>query len=203
MIGSTLAGSSFTNAAYFKRVTFILPIPESIKYQCESSLQALFGLACGKVEKLGLRRIKSTLICPTLLFNQRGKIAGSALLQKNIIKLHPKLLIDNLDYYLDEVIAHELAHILVYQLYGHSRGLLRLRKVKPHGQEWQMIMNDIFCLAPRVTHQLDVSKVAMQSFDYACHCKDIQLSLIRHNKVLKGKQSYYCRECRQPLLQKI
>lgn len=162
-------------------------------------LKSLFDLAEIKLTQLGLMSFNKRLLIPTLLFNQRGKIAGSALLQKNIIKLHPGLLIDNLDYYLNEVVAHELSHILVYQLYGRTSGIFNKRRIKPHGQEWQMLMTDIFNLSPAVTHQLDVSKVAMQSFRYECKCKQVELSLIRHNKVVKGKQHYYCRHCQQVL----
>jgi len=139
------------------------------------------------------------MVKPQLAFNQRGKIAGSAALQKNIIKLHPILLLDNFDYYLNEVIAHELAHILVFQLYGTRRGLFLRQRVKPHGKEWQSIMQSLFDLPAHVTHKLDVSKVAMAHFWYACDCSELQLSLIRHNKVLKGKQVYYCRKCQQAL----
>jgi SprT protein len=141
---------------------------------------------------------KLTISKPSILFTQRGKIAGSALLQKNIIKLHPTLLAQNVDYYLDEVIAHELSHILVYQLFGQYKGILRRERVKPHGLEWQTIMTEVFDLVPRVTHQLDVKAISMQSFEYECACQSVDLSLIRHNKVIRGKQVYYCKRCKQP-----
>lgn len=37
-----------------------------------------------------------------------------------------------------------------------------------------------------------------RSFDYQCHCGPVQLSVIRHNKVLRGT-SYQCRRCKQIL----
>lgn len=188
-----------------------------IKQKCEQRLTELYihaehfltnqhhDLCVGKQSFWGkfkaLRHVALNTLAisePSLLFTQRGKIAGSALLQKNIIKLHPTLLAQNVDYYLDEVIAHELSHILVYQLFGQYRGMLRRTRVKPHGLEWQTIMTDVFDLVPRVTHQLDVKTIGMQSFGYECRCQTIALSLIRHNKVIRGKQVYYCKRCKQP-----
>ncbi|MEQ3652594.1 MAG: SprT-like domain-containing protein, partial [Glaciecola sp.] len=71
-----------------------------------------------------------TFELPMLNLKQRGKIAGSAHLQKNLIKLNLSLFEDNIDEFIQQVIPHEVAHIVCYQLYG---------KVKPHGREWQAV----------------------------------------------------------------
>lgn len=130
---------------------------------------------------------------PSLAFKQRGKIAASALLQKNVIRINPTLYVQNTDYFISHIIAHELAHIMVYQLYG--------LRVKPHGIQWQKVMLEVFSLPPRVTHTLDVSEVAMREVLYECACQQVPLSLIRHNKVTKGKQTYVCRKCNTKLTQ--
>ena len=130
---------------------------------------------------------------PSLSLKQRGKIAGSAHLQKNLIKLNQRLFEDNIDEFVEQVIPHEVAHIICYQLYG---------RVKPHGNEWQSIMTSVFQRPAKVTHQLDVSKLAANDFEYQCLCPDtIKLSTIRHNRVLKGAQQYRCRRCRAVLEQ--
>lgn len=127
---------------------------------------------------------------PLLAFNQRGKIAGTAHLQRNLIKLNAVLMADNMDTFLQEVIPHETAHIVVYQKFG---------RVKPHGIEWQSVMRDAFDSQPEVRHSMDVSKTQGQIFQYKCGCGPVMLSVRRHNKVVRGKQTYMCRNCQQAL----
>ncbi|GAA0852576.1 SprT family zinc-dependent metalloprotease [Aliiglaciecola litoralis] len=129
---------------------------------------------------------------PALLFNQRGKIAGTAHLQKNLIKLNAVLMADNLDQFCQAVIPHEVAHILVFQLYG---------RVKPHGKEWQGIMTGVFGLEPKVRHQMDVTKTQGKTFDYHCRCGTMKLSIRRHNKIVRKQQTYLCRQCNHVLHQ--
>jgi SprT protein len=125
---------------------------------------------------------------PTATLNQRGKIAGSAHLQKNIIKLNRKLFIQNYDDFLQQVIPHEVAHIICYQQFA---------RVKPHGLEWQSVMRSVFKLDAHVTHKFDVTDVGMQDFAYQCKCNElIMLSVVRHNKVTRGVQQYRCQKCK-------
>lgn len=126
---------------------------------------------------------------PQVHFNQRGKIAGSARLQLNELRFNPVLLNDNLQEFIDEVVPHEVCHLLAYQLYG---------KVRPHGKEWQSLMRSLFALKGQTKHQMDVSQVEGKTFSYRCQCQQHQLSVRRHNKVLRGV-SYQCRQCAAPL----
>lgn len=123
---------------------------------------------------------------PTYLFNQRGKSAGTAHLQRNIIKFNPVLFIQNRKEFIEQVVAHEVAHLIVYQLYGKSR---------PHGREWQHVMQNVFNCPALTTHSLDITDVAGKLFSYQCLCTTHQLSIRRHNKVLKGGK-YQCKGCK-------
>ena len=130
-------------------------------------------------------------VMPSVSLNQRGKIAGSAHLQKNVIKLNKKLFIQNFEDFLHQVIPHEVAHLICYQQFG---------EVKPHGIEWQGIMRSLFNLDAHVTHKYDVTDIGMQNFAYQCDCnKLIMLSTVRHNKVSRGKQRYRCQKCKSLL----
>ena len=128
---------------------------------------------------------------PKISFNQRGKIAGCARLQSNELRFNPVLLSDNMDDFLEEVVPHEVCHLLAYKLFG---------KVRPHGKEWQSLMIELFGLKGQTYHQMDVTKVKGKSFNYQCECGPIELGIRRHNKVVKGKQIYICRKCRSPLI---
>lgn len=130
---------------------------------------------------------------PNIELNQRGKIAGAALLQKNIIRLHPRLFIQNKTYFVEQVIPHELAHLVVWQFYG---------RVRPHGQQWRYVMTEILGLEPHLHHHLDVKKAGVKLFTYVCQCNEVELSAVRHNRVQKNRQSYICKQCRQTLVYK-
>ena len=128
---------------------------------------------------------------PTVSFNQRGKIAGCARLQSNQLRFNPVLLADNLAAFLDEVIPHEICHLLAFRLFG---------KVRPHGREWKNLMLQLYGLAGNTYHQLDVSKVMGNTFNYTCLCGPLQLSSRRHNKVLRRKVVYSCLRCGEKLV---
>lgn len=150
----------------------------ALRYACE---QALDHSLARVTERLGQHWPR-----PVLRFTQRGKAAGTAHLQKWEIRLNPLLLVDNLPSFLHEVIPHELAHLLVFALHG---------RCAPHGREWKGMMQQVFELPGRVTHQLDISKVQGPQFNYRCACRDHSLSLRRHNALQRGKSRYLCRHC--------
>lgn len=128
---------------------------------------------------------------PSLQLNQRGKAAGSARLREWCIRLNPLLLADNPRAFWEEVIPHEVAHLVVHALWG---------RTAPHGPEWRQVMTDVFGLPPRVTHRLDVSKVQGPTFAYRCACQQHTLSLRRHNRCQRDQVRYLCTRCGQPLV---
>jgi SprT protein len=135
------------------------------------------------------QRLNKRFPRPAVLFNQRGKIAGCALLQQNTLKFHPTLYLQNKEHFLTNVVPHEIAHLLVWQLFG---------KTAPHGKEWKHMMVSVFDLPPHRTHQYNVDNIGLKSTLYFCECGDIPLTIRRHNKVLKGA-IYRCRTCLQDL----
>ncbi|WP_338885527.1 SprT family zinc-dependent metalloprotease [Xenorhabdus sp. TH1] len=127
---------------------------------------------------------------PYITYQQRGTIAGSARLQDWEIRLNPVLLIENQQVFIDEVIPHELAHLLAYHQFGH---------VAPHGKEWRFIMETIFEIPVNRTHQFPVHSVRSKTFTYYCRCQQHELTLRQHNKVLRRKNCYVCRQCGEKL----
>lgn len=126
---------------------------------------------------------------PLIAFNQRGRTAGVAYLERWEIRLNPILLIENSDDFIREVIPHEYAHLLVFALFG---------KVQPHGKEWQMMMTQIMGLPANRTHQFNTDNSVTrkyQRFSYRCECKDHALTSIRHNRIQAGKAQYHCKSC--------
>ncbi|BDY03398.1 SprT family zinc-dependent metalloprotease [Ferrimonas sp. YFM] len=136
------------------------------------------------------RRLGQTFPRPQISLKLRGQSAGAAHLQENRLRFNPVLLAENPDAFLAEVVPHEVAHLLAWQLHG---------RVRPHGPEWQVLMSRVFDCAPRARHSFDISSVAPATFPYRCGCQDHALTVRRHNKVRRGQARYICRLCNQPL----
>jgi SprT protein len=127
---------------------------------------------------------------PHIQFTLRGKSAGTAHLQLNKIRFNPVLLKENPEAYLNQVVCHEISHLLCFMLYG---------KVKPHGKEWQHMMQTVFKVPADTRHQLNTQSVVGKEFDYLCHCGQVKLSIRRHNRVVRGQTQYRCKRCLQML----
>jgi SprT protein len=135
-------------------------------------------------------RLKTNYKAPRISYKPKGSIAGCAFLTRWEIQLNSTMLYENGKEFIDEVVPHELAHLITFQNFG---------KVKPHGQEWQYIMMEIMRKEPKVTHNFHIKR---NEYVYICHCQEHYLSQIRHNKIRKNKTSYQCRKCGTILKQK-
>lgn len=135
-------------------------------------------------------KLSRTFPRPELGFAMRGQAAGAAHLQQNRLRFNLTLAADNQAEFLNQVVPHEVCHLLAWQLFG---------RVKPHGAEWQQLMVDVYGLVPLVRHQFDVTKVTSKRFDYRCGCQTHQLTVRRHNKIQRGQAEYHCRRCQGPL----
>ncbi|MDH5178586.1 MAG: SprT-like domain-containing protein [Gammaproteobacteria bacterium] len=128
-----------------------------------------------------------------IIFNLSGRIAGMYRVYRGdrLIRYNPYLFAK---YYADNLartVPHEVAHYITDMLYG-------IRKVKPHGREWQKVMN-MFGVEPRVTCDYDLSGIPQrkqQRHDYRCACRHYSITTRRHNMIRKGERLYQCPTCR-------
>lgn len=162
-----------------RKLVYMTTFEQQLTQKC----QQLLGTAS--------RHFQRQFPAPDIRFNVRGKVAGKALLQHNTIHLNPVLATENPQAFIDEVLPHELAHLIAFQVYG---------RVRPHGKEWQHIMSNIFGVTPSRTHTMDVSSVQGKTFEYRCGCQSVALTIRRHNKVLRQQASYACRQCGEKLV---
>jgi len=132
-------------------------------------------------------------------FDLTGRAAGMYCVRQNKrwIRYNPYLFAKYLKENIKETIPHEVAHYIIDQVYGHFR-------VKPHGKEWRELMLSLD-VNPRRTCDFDLSGIPQRKQNYhayACECTDYQLTRRRHNKIVRDGIRYYCRHCRQVLLEK-
>ena len=163
----------------------ITPDIEALQILAENCVEVCYQIA----EKV----LNCDFARPTVTLNQRGRIAGCARLQENLLRLNSSLFAENQQEFLEVVIPHEICHLLTYKLYG---------RVKPHGIEWRTLMKDLYGLPSRATHSMDVSSVSQATIPYQCACGPVQLTIRRHNKTLKGTQ-YFCRRCKTQLISAV
>ncbi len=129
---------------------------------------------------------------PYIRLDLTGSTAGQAWPQKHLLRFNPTLLRENRDDFLRQTVAHEVAHLLAYELYGSG--------IRPHGRQWQSIMTAVFGLPALRCHNYDTSRSTRKEWLYHCRCdgKVIPMSTVRHNRAQKGTV-YLCRCCKAPL----
>ncbi|MDF5862155.1 SprT family zinc-dependent metalloprotease [Pseudomonas aeruginosa] len=131
---------------------------------------------------------------PTVSFRLRGQKAGVAHLDENLLRFNPQLYRENREHFLEQTVAHEVAHLIAHQLFG--------PRIRPHGEEWQLIMRGIYGLPPDRCHTYAVKRRATTRYLYRCHCpehNDFPFSPQRHTLVAKGRR-YYRRRCKATLV---
>ncbi|KGQ59630.1 SprT family zinc-dependent metalloprotease [Gallibacterium anatis] len=139
---------------------------------------------------LAERHFNCTFVRPAVNYKLRGVKAGVAYLQQWEIRLNPILLLENDQRFIEQVVPHELAHLLVYQQFG---------RVKPHGIEWQHLMQNVFGVPAETRHQFEVKSVQGQTFPYQCACQTHHLTARRHQKIQQQGIQYFCKKCKKQL----
>lgn len=134
-----------------------------------------------------------------------GTTGGLAYLLRNRISLNAGLFNRNKDEFYDNVIPHEIAHLIAYMLY----------KDKGHGEAWRSTMQKLG-YSPSRCHSMDVKEVkrtvTLQRWVYKCGCRENNVHYLpeaRHLELKIGKvgkdgkrieQNQRCLKCRGLLI---
>lgn len=142
------------------------------------------------------RRLDLKLPYIPVRFDLKGKASGMFVVRRGekFIRYNEIIFSHYLEDSLLNTTAHEVAHYVVYELYGR-------RRVKPHGREWKQVMH-MLGVRPEVTSRYDLSGLPLrqqQQFLYQCQCRLHQLTATRHNRVQAHRAIYHCRSCLKPL----
>ena len=135
-----------------------------------------------------------------VLFDLKGRSAGMYRIRRSAgrrqwhIRYNPWLFAKYPDDSFCNTIPHEVAHYITDLLYD-------MNTIQPHGKEWKMIM-ERFGAEPVVRVNYDLSGTPQRKvryYFYQCQCRDVKLTAHRHNKILRGQQRYFCRDCHREL----
>lgn len=125
---------------------------------------------------------------PGFDFSLKGTTAGVAVVGRWLIQLNKTLFEENEKEFLDQVIGHELAHLLAGALFG--------RKIAPHGKEWKSVMQTLG-LRVETKHSLNVENSMRSSkiFKYVCACQEHLISLRKQNSMSRTNGKLQCKSC--------
>lgn len=128
-----------------------------------------------------------TFARPTVKLDLKGLSAGTATPTLNKLRFNKELFSNNQQHFLKQTVPHEIAHLLAFQLFG--------QKIRPHGKEWQQIMNNVYQLPPERCHRYSVRRKPTTNYIYGCRCpSQHSLTIRRHNAIKKGRK-YQCLRC--------
>lgn len=127
-----------------------------------------------------------------VIFNLKGQASGMFIADRKqrLIRYNPYIFAKYFDYSICNTVPHEVAHYVMYSLYGP-------KAVRPHGREWKDLMLK-FGATPSRTSSLDLTGIPTKKYrrhPYTCSCMNHQISSRRHNRIRSGKARYICRSC--------
>lgn len=156
------------------------------------------------VEKANMK-FGISMAVPAVTFDLKGTTAGKAHIREHLVNFNLALLTNNIDDFLENTVGHEVAHLVTYKLHP-SRviriGLKRMRTIKPHGIEWQMVMRELGMIPSRC-HSYDTTEVKQQrtKYEYKCKChRPLMVGAKIHNNIQSGLKNYHCKTCKADIV---
>ncbi|MGB5833461.1 MAG: SprT-like domain-containing protein [Thiohalocapsa sp.] len=135
--------------------------------------------------------MKRPLPFPGVRFDLRGQCAGQVRIDSTgggIIRYNAALLQRHGEDFVAQTVPHEVAHYAAFLEFG--------RGIRPHGREWQQIVQALGG-EPKRCHDYDTEGLTARRtrwFAYHCHCGEHRLSSVRHDRIGRGAR-YRCRRC--------
>jgi len=149
--------------------------------------------AVRKYIEIANQKYNKQFIIPVVRFDLRGRNGGEAVLKENVIRVNQVLCAENFQEYLKQTIGHEVAHLIVYQIY---KDRYLTQQVKPHGIEWKMVMSKFGLSADRC-HQYDTTNSKVRNtvkYQFSCNCKVHEVGPKINANIASGKV-YWCKSC--------
>jgi len=175
---------------------------ESLKNQVSEKIESLQR----KVEKKYGKRVQNLTIKYDL---KTTRLGGQACYRpisgEHTLRFHPAALAEYKNEYIEGTVVHEFAHAVQSEFYDY--------RTKPHGNEWKSVMC-FFGKNPKRCHSMNLVEAIkkhssvtgikagrkVKRYTYKCNCQTHELTVIRHNRVVRGEQSYFCKKCKQTVV---
>ena len=121
------------------------------------------------------------------------------------LRLHPTLLSEFRDIYINRTVIHEFAHVVVRSLY--KNGYNGAKRVTSHGKEFKNVCrllghagvgtasNDLY----KDSKFLKAKRKTRVRFSYVCECDSHEVTKMVHNRIQSGR-FYTCRSCKASLV---
>jgi len=132
-------------------------------------------------------------------FDLRGKTAGMFRWGPDglVLRWHLEAAEKYTEDYIESTVPHEVAHYVVHLLT--MAGRYGARKVQPHGREWREVMG-LSGADPARCHSYDLTPARRtRKFQYQCSCRVYELGAVRHGRIMRGDNNYFCPTCRTRL----
>lgn len=131
-------------------------------------------------------------------FSLRGRCAGQARVGRDgatLLRLNLTLLTENLADFLEQTIPHEVAHLVV-----NWQARQKHRRPRPHGPEWQLVMQNCYGLPPARCHtyRTTPARIVPRNILYRCGCREHRLTAIMHKRLSLSHEAL-CKSCRTQL----
>lgn len=132
---------------------------------------------------------------PTVSFELRGRTGGTAFTSKTgpkswHLRFNAQMLIDNEAEYLNQIVPHEVAHLVDAHLSPSGRS--------SHGPSWQRVMAEFGRPADRLhTMKVDTTSTATIVFRFKCGCNSFDITKRKLFSAVRGER--YCKKCKVTL----
>lgn len=161
--------------------------------EVDPTLKLLASKKIRECLRIASRKIKKDLPYEGVKFFNKSTDAGYVFAsQNNCVYLNHDLFRKNKKIFLDEIIPHEVAHLVSEALSPRE---------SPHGGTWKIVMRSIFNLKPERCHSMETTGVGRitKKFLYICACQKHEVGVTRHNKLESGKK-FTCSKCKKELV---
>jgi len=164
----------------------------AIKHAIETSVHHFIDMANDKYSM--------SMTYPTIGFTVKGSNGGTANGGTWHVNFNMGLIVDNMGEYLNQVVPHEVAHLVTFAKHGHEYKRTRRGSIRvSHGKNFYAVMRT-FGVQETRCHSMDISKVKRakrntKKFAVKCPCchTEFTVGTVRKNKILRG--SKYMHRC--------
>lgn len=126
---------------------------------------------------------------PSVKMDLTGKCAGCYHPKDSRIRFNLDLMLKNKEDFINETVAHEVAHLVVEIIDPQS---------KPHGPTWKAVMQLFGVMNPKIYHDYELptkKQKNSRTYLYQCSCQRHHFSKVKHNRARNGA-IYDCIDCK-------